>query len=259
MKAPLTLHTAQFSVCANVKALLLLVAASVLLSSCGGGGGGDGGGGGGAPDAFSLSASTISFTAPQGGAAPAARSVTINVMSGSVFVDTSQSGAGQFSHNFHITGTTTGVINITPFAPTNPGTTTGTITVRGCSNPTCDGSDVAGSPKTITVSYTVTPGPALTATPATLAFESTTGTNPATQDITLQLSNASAGWTSIVGGYTGAGSGWLSVNPTTETLTPGNPTDTVTFSVDTTGLSACLLYTSPSPRDISGSRMPSSA
>ena len=31
----------------------------------------------------------------------------------------------------------------------------------------------------------------------------------------------------------------------------GNPNDT--------GFAACLLYTSPSPRDISGSRMPSSA
>ena len=147
-----------------MKALLLLVASSVLLASCGGGGGGDGGGGGGGtPDAFSLSASSISFTAPQGGSAPAAQSVTLTVLRGSVFVATSQSGAGQFSHNFQITTTTTGVINITPFAPTNPGTTTGTITVRGCSNPTCDGTDVAGSPKTITVSYTVTPGPALTA------------------------------------------------------------------------------------------------
>ena len=63
--------------------------------------------------------------------------------------------------------------------------------MRGCSNPTCDGSDVAGSPKTITVNYTVTPAPALTATPASLAFETTTGNNPPPQDITLQLSNAS--------------------------------------------------------------------
>ena len=221
-----------------MKALLLLVAASVLLSSCGGGGGGDGGGGGGTSDAFSLSASSITFTAPQGGAAPAAQSVTVSVLRGSVFVATSQSGAGQFSHNFQITTTTTGVINITPFAPTNAGTTTGTITVRGCSNPTCDGSDVAGSPKTITVTYTVTPGPALTATPATLAFETTTGNNPATQVVNLQLSNASSGWTSIVGGYTGGGSGWLSVTPTTGALNPGSPTQPVDFNVDVTGLSA---------------------
>ena len=181
-----------------MKALLLLVASSVLLSSCGGGGGGDGGGGGGGtPDAFSLSASSISFSAPQGGAAPAAQSVTVSVLSGAVFVATSQSGAGQFSHNFQITGTTTGVINITPFAPTNPGTTTGTITVRGCSNPTCDGTDVAGSPKTITVSYTVTPGPALTVAPAAVAFVATTGSNPASQNVTLSLSGASANWTRL--------------------------------------------------------------
>jgi hypothetical protein len=222
-----------------VKALLLLVASSFLLASCGGGGGGDGGGGGGGtPDAFSLSASTISFTAPQGGAAPAAQSVTITVLSGSVFVDTSQSGAGQFSHSFQITGTTTGVINITPFAPTNPGTTTGTITVRGCSNPTCDGSDVAGSPKTITVTYTVTPGPALTATPSTVAFETTAGNNPATQNVTLSLSGASANWSAAISNYTGSGTGWLSVNPLSDALSPANPSDIVTFSVDTTGLSA---------------------
>jgi len=222
-----------------VKALFLLVAASVLLASCGGGGGGDGGGGGGGtPDAFSLSASAITFTAPQGGAAPAAQSVTITVLSGSVFVSTSQSGAGQFSHNFQITGPTTGVININPFAPTNAGATTGTITVRGCSNPTCDGSDVAGSPKTITVNYTVTPAPALTATPASLAFETTAGNNPAQQFITLRLTNATANWMAGLPAYTGAGTGWLSVTPTADALDPVNPTDQVAFNVNTTGLSA---------------------
>ena len=220
-----------------MKALLLLVATSVLLASCGGGGGGDGGGGGGGGgDAFSLSASSITFTAPLGGAAPAAQSVTLTVLSGAVFVATSQSGAGQFSHNFQITGTTTGVINITPFAPTSAGTTTGTITVRGCSNPTCDGSDVAGSPKTITVNYTVTPAPALTATPSTLAFETTTGNNPAFQDITLRLSNATSTWTASVD--TGVGPVWLSVAPTAGALNPGAPTVPVRFTVNTAGLTA---------------------
>ena len=156
------------------------------------------------------------------------------MLSGAVFVATSQSGAGQFSHNFQITGTTTGVINITPFAPTSAGTTTGTITVRGCSNPTCDGSDVAGSPKTITVNYTVTPAPALTATPATLAFETTTGNNPAFQDITLRLSNATSTWTASVG-YTGVGPVWLSVNPTAGALNPGPQRSPSDFTVNTAG------------------------
>jgi hypothetical protein len=101
-----------------------------------GGGGGGGGGGSGSSDAYLLSTDTITFSAIQGGAAPASQKVVVTVNGGSVFVATSQLGGG-FGHQFQITGPTTGEITITPDAPTGSGTIGGSITVRGCSSVTC--------------------------------------------------------------------------------------------------------------------------
>ena len=43
-----------------------------------------------------------------------------------------------------------------------------------------------------------------------------------------------------------------------DVITAADPAD-ATFELFTTGTTSCLLYTSPSPRDLSTSRMPSSA
>ncbi|HXU42776.1 MAG TPA: BACON domain-containing carbohydrate-binding protein [Burkholderiales bacterium] len=203
---------------------LLLAAAILLLQSCGGGGGDSGGGGN--SDAYSVSPTSISFTATQGGATPAAKTSTLQVLKGTVFVGTSQTGSG-FSHTFQITGPTTGVITITPDAPTTPGTFTGAITVFGCSNQVGPCAHVAGSPKTINVTYTVTAAPTLTSTPPTIEFVTTTGNLPGSKTITLALSSGSLPWTAGAPNYAGT-SGWLNVTPTSGTL---NPSQVVTFDV----------------------------
>ena len=138
----------------------VLIATGALVAGCGGGGGG-GSGGGSAGSAYSLSTSSVSFSATLGGPAPAPQAVTVTADSGSVFIATSQ-GGGNFSHTFTLTGPVTGQIMITPGGTGSAGTFVGQITVRGCSSPTCDGSDVPGSPKTIDVTYTVTGPPILT-------------------------------------------------------------------------------------------------
>jgi hypothetical protein len=184
------------------------------LVACGGGGGS--GSGGPQGDAFSISTSVVNFSATQGGAAPAQQIVNVVVNSGTVFVATTQSG-GNFGHSFSITGQTTGRITITPATPVTPGNSTGTITVRGCSNETCTAADVAGSPKTITVNYAVAAAPTLTSTPHTVSFFTATGALPPSRSVDLALSTGSTTWTSSIV-YTFGPPGWLSVTPTSGLL-----------------------------------------
>jgi hypothetical protein len=216
-------------------AAALLFVVGVLLSSCGGGGGG------GNSASYSISTNSVSFTATQGGSTPASQTVQLTVNSGTVYVATSQTGS-EFSHNFIITGDTTGQIVITPFAPINAGTFTGTITVRGCSTQTCTGPDVPGSPKIINVTYTVSGPPTLTSSLATVDFATTTGVLPAAKNLNLSLSTGTAAWTSNVQYLTGA-NGWLVLTPSSgptlpqpislsvnSAATPGTHTASVTFS-----------------------------
>jgi hypothetical protein len=218
--------------------IALLLAAAVLVSACGGGGGGDGGGGGGGgglggggggggQDAFSLSSTSATFSATQGGSAPAPQTVLVGVNFGTVFIGTTQSG-GQFSHVFQITGPTTGHIVITPAPPTAAGTFTGTITVRGCSTDTCIGGDVAGSPKIINVTYTVSGTPTLTSNPSTVDFQTSTGITPAAKTLNLSSSTGTSGWTRFIN-YTSGSGNWLDVSPA---AAPSLPT-TVTLNVTT--------------------------
>ena len=201
-----------------------------LVASCGGGGGG-----GGSPATFTLSTGSVSFSATQGGTPPASQNVIVTVTGGSVFIGTTQTGSG-FSHFLQITGPTTGQITITPSQPTTPGTFTGTIIVRGCPDQFCQGGNVSGSPKTISVTYTVAAAPTLGATPASVNFESNTGATPASQDVTLSLSSGTQGWSATINYLTGT-FGWLTVTPTFGTLTA--PTgQTLTFSVNSAPASA---------------------
>src|SRR6185436_17947324 len=189
----------------------LVAAALPLFSSCGGGGGGESGGGGNG-DAYTVSPTSISFTATQGGVTPPAQTVTVTVLRGTVVIATSQSGAN-FGHTVAFPNTTTAVITVTPFPPTAipAGTYTGTITVRGCSGVPCvPGLDVAGSPKAINVTYTISsgaPGPTLTSNPSALYFASSPGVNPADKTLDLSLSSGTAAWTSSIN-YPGGGLAW---------------------------------------------------
>src|SRR5687767_4053534 len=115
----------------------LLAGLSLSISGCGGGGGGDGGGGGGgggpSGDAFSLSSTSVTFNASQGGAAPAPQVVNVTVNSGAVFFSTTHTGS-MFGQTFALTGDTTGQITITPGGTVTAGSFSGAITVNGCSN-----------------------------------------------------------------------------------------------------------------------------
>jgi hypothetical protein len=202
------------------------VAIALVLAGCGGGGGGEGGGGF-SGDAYSVSPASVTFNGVQGGGQPAAQTVNLTVNSGQVFVGTTQTGGG-FSHVFDITGPTTGRITITPNAPGLAGTYAGTIQVRGCRDAFCASGDVAGSPKTIDVTYVVAGAPRLDASPLNMTVESNTGATPAPQDVTLTLtSGAPRAWTSSVN-YTSGTAGWLTLTPASGTL---NPSQNVTFSV----------------------------
>src|SRR5437660_8015042 len=114
----------------------VLLVTTAALWACGGGGGGGGSSGGASGEAYSISASSISFSATQGGTTPAAQTVTVTANNSTVFIATSQSGTG-FSHSFQVTGPTSGRITITPDPPNGSGTFTGTITVSGCSTQFC--------------------------------------------------------------------------------------------------------------------------
>ena len=206
----------------------LLLATGSLLSACGGGGGGGGGGG----DAYSISTNSLTFTAMQGGGAPPPQVVNVSVNSGTVYVLTTQSGNG-FSYQFQITGATSGVITITPDFPGVAGTFTGAISVRGCSTVNCTGSDVAGSPKTISVTYTISAAPTLSSNPGAIDFVTATGLTPAAKTVNLSLSTGASSWSSVIT-YPSAPPFWLLVTP------PSAPalSQTASVSVNMAGLVA---------------------
>ena len=214
----------------------LALATGILTASCGGGGGGEDGGGGGG-SAYSLSSSSVSFSATLGGPAPAPQAVTVTADSGSVFIATSQSG-GNFSHTFTLTGPATGQILITPGGTSTAGTFVGQITIRGCSSPTCDGSDVPGSPKTIDVTYTVSGPPILTSNVPSVDFTTLTGAIPAARNLNLGMSSGSSAWTSQIDYLTPA-NGWLDVSPTSG----GSLPQVITLSVLPAGVAAAGTHT----------------
>lgn len=235
-----------------------VLAAVAALHGCSGGGGDGGGGGGGNGPSYSLSSSSVAFSANQGGATPPPQIVTVTVTSGTLFVKTSQTG-NSFGHTFSLTGPTTGQITITPGVTFNAGAFSGSITVHACTDATCL-NDIAGSPKTIDVTYTVT---GLGVAPTATNFESTTGQAATPQDITLSLiPGGSASWTSSVN-YTSGTSGWLTLGPATGLLDSPQTvslivnappvsaevrTATVTFTAGALTQNVAVTYTISNPR-----------
>jgi len=234
-----------------------VLAAMAALHGCSGGGGDGGGGGGNNGPSYSLSSSSVSFSANRGGVAPPPQVVTVTVTSGTLFVKTSQTG-NAFGHSFSSTSPTTGQITITPGVTFNAGTFSGTITVHACTDASCQ-NDIAGSPKTIDVTYTVT---GLGVAPTAINFESTTGQAAAPQDVTLSLTpGGSASWTSSVN-YTSGPSGWLTLGPangsidspqTVSLIVNAAPvsevrTATVTFTAGALTQNVAVTYTISPPR-----------
>jgi hypothetical protein len=195
------------------RAAALLAAGA--LYACGGGGG-DGGGSSGPPQ-FAISADSVSFNAVQNGATPPPQTVTVSAVSGTTFVDVTQPVGLPFFSSFALTSPTTGTITITPLAPTSAGVQTGVITVRGCSVAACVSGDVPGSPKTITVTYTVVGPPTVVASPTFVSFQAGEGVAPPAQSVDVTSSGAAAVWNSTIA-YTSGTPGWLTLTPATGTL-----------------------------------------
>lgn len=209
--------------CTRLLPMLFIATAS--LCSCGGGGSAGGPLGdlfslSTSGDAFSLSANSISFSAVEGGATPESQPVAININRGTVFISSSQTGS-QFAHAVNVIAPTQGVILISALPPSTVGigTFTGSITVRGCSTINCTTGDVAGSPKTINVSYTVAPFRTLAVTPTTVDFRTSVGIAPAPKTLDLSLNAGPASWTSQID-YTTPTTGWLTATPATSGTLP---------------------------------------
>jgi hypothetical protein len=207
-----------------LKRAAALAAAGVLLCACGGGDGG----GGGAPS-FSVSTNSVSFSATEGGPAPAAQVVSITVNSGTVYVGIFQT-PGNFTATFDITGERTGTVTITPGPATTPGTFTGTVTITGCDTPSCANGQISGSPQLVSVTYTVAanPAPSVSVTPGFLNF-----TGDGTQSVSVSSNQGSVAYTTAINYTPVPSNNWLSV-PANGTL----PDNTVNFVVSTTGLAA---------------------
>lgn len=193
--------------CLKAGSRLVSIVALLVLVACGGGGGGDG-----SSDPFSVSPTSITFTAIQNGSTPATQFSTITVNSGTVYLGIEQTGSA-FMATWEVTGSATGAITVTPVAPTMaPGTYTGTISVFGCSVADCSSGQVAGSPKTISVSYTIQPQTGLRAIPNSLSFgQVMNGSPPAAQSFELSdYSGVSYAWSASI--IYQSGSGWLNIN-----------------------------------------------
>ena len=232
---------------AHIKSALQLFPLLVLLAlvACGGGGGG---GGGGSSDAFSLSASGVTFAAIQGGT-PGAQAVGVTVNSGLVFIGVTANG-GLVTADFQTTGQSTGVVTITPNAATMaPGTYSGSVMVRGCTNLTCSpGSDVAGSPKFINVTYNVGADIAVSTTLNNITHVIGSA-NPAAQSIDVVTAvgvawtaSASQPWLSL-SSNSGTGSGSVNVSVDPGGLAVGTYNGTITFTAPSSGETATVPVT----------------
>jgi hypothetical protein len=183
------------------------------------------------PPALAVSKSTLSFTATQGGASPAAQTFDVTNTGGGTLSFTDTESVSWLSLS-PASGNAPATVTVTPsIAGLAPGTYTTPITVAA--------SGASGSPKTVDVTLTVTPGPALSVAPTTLAFSGTQGgANPAAQ--TVNVTNSGGGSLTFTASDDQA---WLAVAPTSGTapsslsvstniagLAPGNYTGTVTIS-----------------------------
>ena len=161
-------------------------------------------------------------------------SASVNVLFGNTYTD-----AGATASD-NIDGTITSSISTGGQVDVN---TEGTYTL------TYDVSDAAGNAATqVTRSVTVTSSPIMTISSSTVSSGGSTSTDPigvvfssskTTTDFSLSDVSVSGGSLSNLSG--------------------SDKTYTATFTASGDGSKTCLLYTSPSPRDVEESRMPSSA
>jgi len=142
--------------------LASIIASAAGLFACGGGGGG--GGGTPAGPSFTVSPSTLNFSALANAAAPLAQPITatVNGVSGGTlfFRVTIPGGLVDSVTSVPITGPNTGQAFVTVVTPAtlSAGPHSGTISVVACTtDASCSGPLLGGSPQTVTVNYTVNP------------------------------------------------------------------------------------------------------
>jgi hypothetical protein len=175
------------------------------------------------PPTLTVSPTSLSFTATQGGSNPAAKTLSVSNTGGGSMDWTATDGAAWLSLS-PTSGTNAGTITVTPsISGLAAGTYTTDITVTA--------SGATGSPKTIPVTLTVDPPtpPALSVTPTSLSFSATQGgSDPAAK--TLSVSNTGGDtmdWTASESAT------WLSVSPTS-----GTNAGTITVTPSISGLAA---------------------
>jgi hypothetical protein len=190
------------------------------------------------PPALSVTPSSLAFNATQGGAAPAAKTLSVMNTGGGTLSWTASDDASWLTVT-PSSGTDAATLTATPsISGLNAGTYTATITVSAAG--------AGGSPATIPVTLTVDPPapPALAVSPATLAFSATQGqANPAAK--TISVTNGGSGTLDVSVSDDAA---WLAVTPATATapatltatpnitgLAAGTYTATVTITATTAG------------------------
>jgi hypothetical protein len=190
------------------------------------------------PPALSVTPTSVSFSATQGGANPAAQTLTVANTGGGTMAWTAADDVLWLSVS-PTSGTNSGTVTLTPtIAGLSAGTYTATVTVTA--------SGAGGSPKSIPVTLTVgpPPPPVLSVSPSSLTFGATVGgANPAAQN--LSVTNTGTGsldvsvsddatWLAVTPASASAPA-TLSVAPSISGLAVGTYTATVTVTATTAG------------------------
>jgi hypothetical protein len=195
--------------------LTVCITLSLALVGCGGGGGGGGGSSTSPPPlTMTLSATSLAFAATDGGT-PAGQTVTASFSgtgSGTLYVLVVPADPALISvGNVAISGTTSGQAVVTPAAPTTAGAGkhSTTIAVTACLNDaTCKTNQIAGSPQTINVTYTVA---GVGASITSLSYTIGNSTVAADYSQTFNVSGyPTQTWTSAI-----TNAPWLSLGPST--------------------------------------------
>ncbi len=185
----------------------------------------------------SAAPTSLTFTQAAGGSAPAAQPVTLSGTPGPVnfTVSATTASGGSWLTPTPASGTTPATIQVSASAGSLAiGQYTGTVTI------TAPGA--TGSPISIPVTLNVTSGQAITATPATLAFNYVVGTAvPAAQQVQAVTTGSSISLSAAAS--TKDGANWLSVTPASgntpatlsvavspQTLTAGTYTGSITIT-----------------------------
>lgn len=162
------------------------------------------------PPTLSLSTAALDFVAVAGGTAPAPREISVLNARGLPFTwraVAAVAGGGSWLRIDKTTGTADGTIMVS-VDPSGlaAGVYRGAITITA--------PDLAGSPRTIDVVFTVTARPVLSVAASSLTFSANAGEDPAPQTVAISIAaGSSVRWSASVT----TGGSWLAVDPASGT------------------------------------------